>query len=121
MKELDGRLAQVKAEYDLPPDSPGVLLIDNVSSHINKEVLRSIKSPTGFTIYHVVGTHVYLLMGLPNRSHCLNSGDQMVNKTLRDTCRQKAKLRLLKHCLKIADGMLTPGTPLDMTEVTCRC
>ena len=44
MKELDGRLAKVKAEYNLPPDRPVVLLIDNVSSHVNKEELCSIKS-----------------------------------------------------------------------------
>ena len=71
-------------------------------------------------IYHVPGTHIYLLLGLPNRSHMLNSGDQLVNRSLRAHCRQRAKLRLLRHCMDIVDGKIPPGTPLDMSEGTVK-
>ena len=85
---------------------PSVLLVDNVSSHLNYDTLVKIESPTGFHIYHVPGTHIYLLLGLPNRSHMLNSGDQLVNRSLRAHCRQRAKLRLLRHCMDIVDGKI---------------
>ena len=42
------------------------------------DTLVKIESPTGFHIYHVPGTHIYLLLRLPNRSHMPNSGDQLV-------------------------------------------
>mmetsp|Transcript_89511 Transcript_89511/g.155014 ORF Transcript_89511/g.155014 Transcript_89511/m.155014 type:complete len:84 (-) Transcript_89511:309-560(-) len=54
-QELEKRLSLMKQEINLHADSPAVLLIDNVSSHIDKTTLVSVDSPTGFTIYHVAG------------------------------------------------------------------
>ena len=74
-KDLDCSLLEVKKQASLPLDMPSVLLVDNVSSQLNYDTLVKIKSPTGFHIYHVPGTHIYLLLGVPNRSHMLHSGD----------------------------------------------
>ena len=99
---------------------PSILLVDNVSSHLNYDTLVKIESPRGFHIYHVPGTHIYLLLGLPKRSHMLNSGDKLVNRSLRAHCRQRANLRLLRHCMHIVDGKIPPRTPLDMSEGTIK-
>ena len=69
LKELDAELQAVKQSSSLPLDLPSIMLIDNVSSHINFEELKKVACHAHFNIYHVPGTHIYLLLGLPNRSH----------------------------------------------------
>ena len=120
LKELDAELQAVKQSSSLPLDVPSIMLIGNVSSHINYEELKKVACHAHFDIYHVPRTHIYLLLGLPNRSHMLNSGDHLVNKMLRAHCRQKAKLRLLRHCMDICDGKIPAGTPLDMSKFTVK-
>ena len=63
---------------------------------------------------------MYLFLGIPNRSHVLNSGDQLVNVTLRSQIRQRSKFRLLRHCMAIKEGRVPPGTALDMSEQTVK-
>ena len=120
-QELEKRLSLMREENNFPANSPAVLLMDNVSSQIDKSKLARINSPIGFTIYHVADTHLYVLLGLPKRSHALNSGGQLDNRTLRDTCRQKAKLRLLEHCIAISDTLIAPSTPFQAGAPVYRC
>ena len=74
-----------KESSSLPLDLPSILLIDNVSSHKNYKHLKKVACHPQFDICHVLdvsGTHIYLLLGLANRSHIPNSGDQLVNEML---------------------------------------
>ena len=72
-KDFDWGLLEVKKQASLPLDMPSVLLVDNVSRHLNYDALVKIESPTRFNIHRVQGTHFYLLLGLPNGFHMLNS------------------------------------------------
>ena len=102
------RAREVIAAAGLPMDTPIVVVIDNVPSHIDRNALVKLE----LHIYRVAGT----ILGLPNRSHVLNSGDHLINVTCRAHVRQRSKLRLLRHCMKIAEGKLAKGTPLDLRE-----
>ena len=66
--------------------------------------------------YIFLDRNVYLLSGLPNRSHALNSGDQLVKKSCQHHVCQRAELCLVQHCVDIVDGTIPHKTSLDMNE-----
>ena len=46
-------------------------------------------------VYRGASTQVYFTLGLPNTSHVLNSGDQLISVICRSHVRKRPKLRLL--------------------------
>ena len=90
--------------------------MDNAPSHIDRSRLKFIEE----FVYQFTGTNLYFILGRPNRSHVLNSGDQLMNVTLRAHCRPKAKWRLLRHCMLIVDSRLPQFASLDMSEGTMK-
>ena len=48
--------------------------------------------------------------------HCLNSGDQEVNLSIRRHIKAQAKLRIVQHGVDIRRGCISPNRPLEMGE-----
>ena len=93
-------------------------LVQLVLTCIDFDALTKVVPHSWFTVYHIPGIHTYFLMGFPDRSHMLNSGDQLANRSLKASCRQKAKVHLLCPCMDMVDCKIPPGTPLEMSKST---
>ena len=112
LKQIEQKAAAICKVDGLPHGIPCVMVVDNVSSYFDKDEIMKLAD----CLYKFLDLNVYVLTGLPNRSHALKSGDQFINKSCRNHIRQRAKLRLVRHCVDIADGRIPPKTPLDMSE-----
>lgn len=118
LEEISKRAAPEKSKLGLPANFPLVVVMDNVPSHKKSGELTWVEGPTKKSRHlytsHVLG--VYAFMGLPWRSHELNSGDFLVNKALRDHVRRETKLRVVNHVMKIVGRKVDPGTPVNVTR-----
>jgi len=71
------------------------------------------------TRYKFHYSRLYLWFGLKNLSHMCNSGDQMVNFSLRNEGRRATKLRAVEHFLAIQRADVAPSN-LEMVELVMK-
>lgn len=117
LDEINKRVRGVKVKLGVPADYPIVVVIDNVPSHIDKEEVEPVVGQKVCKhLYVARRSGIYLYHGLPWRSHELNSGDFLINKSLRDHIRRRTKLRVLHHAIAISEGKVAPGTQLNVTK-----
>ena len=122
IENLEKRHRERNVERGLDGDTPMVVIVDNAPSHCVADV-ENIPRATRQSLWlsKVNGlSHVYLIMTRKNRSHELNSGDQLINLSFRSHLRQTAKLRVMNHFLAVRRGKIPPATPLDVGEATMK-
>lgn len=79
-----------------------LLTLDGAPAHHKEDLM----TPFGQHLFRSqLHPDIFIFFTLPGRSHTLQVGDKLVNKTLRDHTRRAAKLRLLEHCLNGAQGI----------------
>ena len=66
----------------LPQTQPGIVIVDNAPSHLN--ILTPVLGGMhGWDHLYRFSDTLMVILTIKNRSHALNSGDQLVNRSLR--------------------------------------
>jgi hypothetical protein len=81
---VDTKMASVRRRTNLPSEQPCIIVVDNAPSHCSLPVviggIRQCDKLVRFS------DTCFLYLTIKNRSHFLNSGDQLINRTLRQVC-----------------------------------
>ena len=122
LQEVQRRHAKRAQNMGMAPDTPFIVIIDNAPSHcaIEERVAGVSARHSVFLLQPKDIPNLFLMMTRKNRSHELNSGDQLINLNFRTHVRQSEKLRVMNHFLAVRRGKLPPGTPLDVGEATMK-
>lgn len=89
-----------------PDGGPYIVTVDGAPAH-HHDLMDAVVggAQTSASLYKVKEhADMYIFVTLPRRSHTLQSGDRLVNVTLRDFTRNQAKLRMLHHLMGVAQG-----------------
>jgi hypothetical protein len=120
LRHLSTVAKERRIDLDLAADQPVVLVVDNASSHCGDFMESMESSNFGKLAYKFKEDETIIVFyTLPRRTHTLQSGDQMINKSLRAYTRRQAKLRVLQHTVAVHQGIKDIRS-LDFSEVTAR-